>query len=205
VRENGQTVNADQFWLIVESAREAAKRDWWSQRDVLVGQRRHLLNTMRGLDPFEMVVFSMWWGRFSGQADRPDIRSALICSTECGSDDYYLDFRQTLVCFGQHLFARVLQNADNLVEVIERWEVSSLALEGIAHVAGKAYREATGEDDVPEHVYAQAAAVVDRQPDRLPPITVPVFDGDFDHFDLAEVRKRFPRLAARLPEAGDLL
>lgn len=195
-------MNAEQFWSIVEGTREAAKRDWRPRRSVLDLHEHHLALAMRGLTPLKMIVFACWWGRLMGHLHRHDLRAAVYWACSCASDDHFLDVRKGLVALGRDSFVRVLENADNLVDVLERWDVDSMAAEDITGIPTKVYEQVTGSADVPDSIFDQAQTIVDAQPDGLPPLPERP-DNEFDFTDPAVMRERFPRLTKKLPTTGE--
>lgn len=196
----------DQFWSIVERARERANDNWQPGRDVLEDQADHLREEMRSLDPFIIIVFDTWWKTLAVRPRRRDVRAAFLWMTGgVGSDDTFFDFCQCLVCLGRDVLNKVVQDPDNLVELVERWDVDVRSFaDDIGGIPVTAYAEATGADDIPEEVRLRAANHVGRQTGGIPMSSnEPATDDTVDWSDLVEMRKRFPRLVARLPGIGD--
>lgn len=167
------------FWDILDSSREGTDGD-------LEAQSANLVALLDALPVEEVVAFDARFVEANLALYTWDIAGAGTVLLGWMSDDVFTDLRTWVVARGRAVHERVLADPDSLVDVdVEDLEAVGLA-EELAYAAHGAYESRTGRallDDHPEQHLAEPSA--------------PPAGEAFDTADDAELRRRYPRLAAR--------
>jgi hypothetical protein len=180
------------FWSVIESTRDAAKtRPRPATTDFLDVHIETLRDALAALPPDDVAGFEARFHELSVRAYRWDLWGAAYWMHGGCGDDSFWDFRSNLISLGRQRYEAALADPDSLVEIVGQPDVPYMLGEGFQYVAGRVYKELTGQD-VPDSVYTV------KQP------TDPIgYDPDISHDDQAYMAKHYPRLVARLPEMGD--
>ena len=160
------------FWPLVTETRSAAGNDTGRQSELLQ-------NRLTQLSPKQIVAF----GRTRAQLDRRaytyDLWAAAYVIEDGCSNDCFRDFRGYLISLGPTVYEAALRNPDSLAPVVQNAEQGDW--ENADNVAPDAYSSVTGND------YPLDTSDLSDRPRGKP----------FDENDIAGLRRRFPRLAAR--------
>lgn len=174
------------FWdiLTVACSSETVPEDW----------DEGLTAELRKLSPAEIVAFDCLFDDKTDKAYTYDLWGAAYLINGGASDDGFYYFRCWLVAMGKVVYDAALFNPDNLAEVVLPDEVYEAEIYGAARAACRARGIS---DEAYDDLQAQARG--DRVRSNIPTGQRWNFDKD------AEVRRRFPLLAAKYleVEAGD--
>ena len=133
----------EHFWAIIAQAYTNAGSDF----DRQLGELQALLE---GLMPSEILEFSHHFERRMAVAYHWDIWAAAFIIRGGCSDDAFIDFRGTLIAFGQQVFESVVEDSDTLRDVLDRTcfddPEDEMFVEGFPAVAQKAYSSLTGNE-----------------------------------------------------------
>lgn len=160
-----------EFWEIIQSTDSAEYES----------RIRALRNTLDGLPPDEIVAFDRQLWALIDRAYDWDLWGAAYCANGGCGDDMFDYFRAWLVSCGERVYSAVTARPDELVNYLPD-DFDELDFEAILYVTCEAYENKTGTEF--------SAPSRDRQPSPRGE------EWDFD--DDAEVRKRLPRLYARI-------
>ena len=171
------------FWEIIENARQLAQTRERAPADSLSTMHlQALAETLRALPPKAILGFQMRFDDYLQRAYRADLRAA--ASILGGAKDF-ADFRACLISMGMEKYFRVIAQPDYLAEVLEPSDVPTLRTSGFQQVAARIYRDVTGADIPHQHGNGIASGK---------PVGAPI-----DHANVAELRRRFPKLVAKFP------
>jgi len=177
------------FWkIIAESRRQALARRIPKGRDVLDVQIDKLKQILRALSPEEIVAYESRFGYYLDLAYRWDLWGAAYWLYGGCGDDGFWDFRSTIISLGKRRFFRILADPDCLAQLLKRPDVPYLQAEGFQYVAMKIYAEKTGQS-MPE-------------PELKLPWPREPKGRRFNFDNKAVMRRRYPKIVARLPEMG---
>jgi hypothetical protein len=177
-----------EFWALVGESREEAKRAPRGEDDDFADLHASALQkALARLEPERLAAFDAHFRRFSALAYRWDLWAAATWIGGGCSDDGFTDFRACLVSLGKDLYESILRDPDALADVVERPDTPYLQSEGFQYLAGQLYEEKTGKELPPD-----------------PTLTFPAEPAgeEFDFDDAAGMKRRLPKLTARLPEGG---
>ena len=192
-------MEVEAFWELIEQARSTAHDD-----EQLV---ERVATALLALPTEEILDFEQQLSQAKQQAYRWEVWGAAYLINGGCSDDAFQDFRAWLVAQGRDTFTRAVADPDSLAEhpAVRRMADARrdgwLGLESLHYVAEEAYERRTGDHE------AFFAALSQRGPRRAadtaqhPAGEEPARhrdpageDWDFD--DMAEMRRRLPRLAS---------
>lgn len=180
-------MNEREFWKIVESTRrEALEQRRRPDQDLMDLHEKTLAVALKRLPPGEVAAFDARFTELQYRAYRWDLWNAAYLFDGGCSDDGFIDFRSCLISLGREWYDRILAEPDELAEIIGRTDVPYMQSEGFQYVARKVYEELTG-SDIPDP--------------GLPHPGDPVGENT-DPEDLELMRKRYPKLTAKLDEQG---
>ena len=181
-------MNEPTFWELIERSRQLVNRAQCEDGQAFHNaQSNHLKQLLMDLSPAEIIAFD---GRFGDMYDRAytwDLWAVAYWLHGGCSDDGFLDFRACLISVGRERFTRAVNDPDGIVEWIDADDVPFTQSEGFQYIASEAYEGKTG-----------------RRMDRTPAVghRKEPAGHNFDFNDTDEMRRRFPRLTATLPEGG---
>jgi len=161
-------MNENHFWKIVDATLPAAG-DRERQEDLLWQQ-------LIVLPPKDVAAFASWFDRQIDRSDCDNVEVAFALISGVGADDGYHDFRCWLVSRGRVAYMAALNDPDSLSTVVTPEEDTHFA--DFSYVALGVYEHLTGED-CPH--------------DQRPKLSYPPPE-KWDTRDIAEVRRRMPRL-----------
>jgi hypothetical protein len=172
-------MDSSTFWDLVDRSRAGTDGD-------LEAQGANLVALLDDLPVEEVVAFDARFVEANLALYTWDVAGAGTVLLGWMSDDVFTDLRTWVVARGRAVHERVLADPDSLVEVdVADLEAVGLA-EELAYAAHGAYESRTGR------------ALLDDHPDQeLAEPGVPPAGEAFDTADDAELRRRYPRLAAR--------
>jgi hypothetical protein len=181
--ENG-AMNEDRFWRLIEESRTKAKPKIAKGVDVAGLQEKALEEVLNPLTPGDLAAFDRHFHRLSLKAYRWDLWAAAYWIGGGCSDDGFMDFRANLVSLAKEAYERVLADPNALADVVGRPDTPDLQAEGIGYVAARLHEKKTGKrpPDDPEVKFPENPA-----------------GEEFDFDDDAEMRRRLPKLTARVP------
>lgn len=183
----------DEFWSIIASAR-ATTEPGRSPASAVV---RHLAEA----SPEAILDYEEQFQEASSLLSRWDVWAAGYLIGGGCSDDRFMDFRAGIVSLGRDWYERVARNPDALA----RYEPVRRAAgarddvifdEEFVNAAGSAYRQLTGDDE--EFFLALERRLAASGPQE----SARDMGEEFDFDDMAEMRRRLPRLAALYRRAG---
>lgn len=160
---------------------------------------RALIHVLARLDPAEIVGFERAFDQVRARADRADVALAAALIEPGYRDED--GFRAGLVALGRATFEAALRDPDSLAEhplvreIAAADDTRRLGREELIYAAGKAYSEATGQDEITffDLVAAEAEDVDDQPSDETA-------GNAWDGSEEAETRRRLPRLSALFGE-----
>lgn len=131
-------MDEDQFWRIMQTAKDNAKGDYEQQQE-------ELANELRKLTADEIILFGNRFRYFKGQANTWELWGAIyIIHGGCG-DDSFNDFREWVIGQGKDFYYKTVSDPETLVEV-ETTEIEDVDWEGLGYVASAVFEELTGEE-----------------------------------------------------------
>jgi len=136
-------MNIDQFWAIMESAKNA------DEPEVPVG------NALAGLSVEELVSYQEHFDTLHANAYRWDVWGAAYIRDGGCSDDGFTDFRYGLISLGREIYEAALADPDSLAAVDEGVEIAN---ETFGYIALEAYEKKTGKD-MPRNPHRRADPV----------------------------------------------
>ncbi|WP_088282100.1 DUF4240 domain-containing protein [Kineosporia sp. A_224] len=180
-------MDSSTFWDLVDASREGTDGD-------LEAQGANLVALLDALPLADVAAFDARLGEANLALHTWGVVGAGTVLLGRMSDDVFTDLRTWVVAHGRAVHERVLADPDSLADV-DADDVESVGLaEEVAYAAHRAYESRTGRDLLDDHPGQEAAE----------PAGPPAGES-FDPGDDAELRRRYPRLAARwLPAAGPL-
>jgi hypothetical protein len=175
-------MNTDDVWRLVEQARSTLGRDREDDNELLA---ERVIELAAQRDPADIFALAQPFADLHNNSYRADLWAAAYIINGGCSDDGFDYFRGWLIAQGQAVYEQVLADPDSLAAVpaIQRAHArgdANIECEGMISVAWLAYEEATGEE-LPGDAYGGELPELDP-------------DWDFDFDDLAELRRRLPRL-----------
>ncbi|MEM8672081.1 MAG: DUF4240 domain-containing protein [Planctomycetota bacterium] len=133
----------EQFWAIIARSYKNAGSDFERQ----LGELQALLEA---LNPEEILEFGGHFERRMALAYHWDVWAAAFIIRGGCSDDSFVDFRGTLIAFGQQVFESVMEDSDRLRDVLDRVcfddPEDEMFVEGFPSVADRAYFSLTGQE-----------------------------------------------------------
>lgn len=138
---NYKKMDKDEFWKIIEKARQESNGDQDLHYKILV-------ETLSAYEPEHIIQFEIIFEQFVRDADDYKIVAAQKIIEGGVTDDTYLYFRCWLIAQGEQVFLAALNNPDTLTDVAEGG--FSTDFEELLYVATAAYHKRTGikeEDD----------------------------------------------------------
>src|SRR5262245_45798508 len=127
-------MNRDKFWRLIAESRQSA--------DDCVGLAKHLFETLKRLEPPEILSFQQQMWQRLAESYRWDLWAvAYIVNGGC-SDDGFEYFRGWLIAQGCDYFEAALRDPESAAI---RAEPDANECEDILYVAPRAYQEATGQ------------------------------------------------------------
>lgn len=161
---------AASFWRVIRKARAGQDEERFQAR---------LQAQLRRLSPAEIVAFERQFQAQIWRANTWDLWGAAYLINGGCSDDCFVYFRFWLVAQGEEVYGAALKQPDSLATRID----PDAGAEGEWYLPARIYREKTGKQ-LPDVTPSWA-----REPDAKT-------GWDFD--DAAQMRRRYPRLYARL-------
>jgi hypothetical protein len=190
-------VERDEFWRLVEEARVGIADT--ASTDGAGEVARRLADRLGRMGPAAAIEFHLAMDDVVGDGYRWDLwAAAYLMRSGCG-DDGFEYFRRWLVAQGREAWDRALADPDSLVGYGVDPE-GLFSCEEVGTAAVDAYEQLTGD---PEAFWEELERLAGEQP---APVRVPVGPAgeEFDFDDAAQMRARFPRLAAlHLGDAHD--
>lgn len=169
----------DAYWALVERARAEAGDD--SPETV----SETLVSLLVQLPPDQVVEAGEAYERISRRGyGWPLWGAAYLLNGGCG-DDGFDYFRGWLVTRGRAVFEAAMADPDSLAAVVSTDELYEVACEDVLGAAWEAHQQLTGRDLPPP-----------TRPDPRPDLGE---EWDFD--DVAEMRRRYPRISALVAQA----
>jgi hypothetical protein len=160
------------FWPLVAETRSAARNDTGRQ-SALLEQR------LTQLPPAQIVAFGKMRAELDRRAYTYDLWAAAYVIEDGCSSDCFRDFRGYVISLGQAAYEAAIKDPDSLASVAENAEQGDW--ENADNVAPDAYSSVTSDD------YPLDSSDLSGTPRGTP----------FDENDIASLKRRFPRLAAR--------
>lgn len=186
-------MDADVFWALVDRSREQVDRNKADDGDDFYQfQVVHLKRLLSELTPADIVAFYKRYHDLHCRAYTWDLWAVAYWLYGGCSDDSFADFRAGLISLGRDWFERIVSDPDRAAELASASDVPYLiGCDDFAPLSGLAYKNKTGR------------RLSDDAPPATPHPRTPAGD-DFEFDDADEMRRRFPRLTAELPEPGTL-
>lgn len=129
-----------EFWQLIESAKEDAKGDEHLQGETLI-------KNLAKLEPEQIVAFECLVCEYLIEADHFNILAAQKIIDGYVSDDTYLYFRCWLIAQGEAVFTNALRHPDTLAGVVED---GYQEFEDLLNVATTAFEKRTGRTEEDE-------------------------------------------------------
>ena len=195
-------MDEDQFWQIIESSREDARKVPREPiQDFLDVHEQTLAAALRTLSPEKIIGFNNRFWNAHHRAYRWNLWAAAYWTCGgCGGDGF-IDFRACLISLGRKAYEQVLRDPDSLAEIVDQPDLPCLQCEGFQYVASKVYREKTG-DKIP--LGTEESPLGTEESPLLPRGSPPGPTGErIDEEDVEVMRRHFPRLVAKFPKGGD--
>ena len=164
------------FWALIEESRTAMTRERDGNMD---RQVRRLSELLHQLAPEEIFAFEEHFGAFATAAADWNLRAVAYIIGEGCSDDGFEYFRFWLISLGRAYYERALEDPVQVDLILSETHAEDIFFEGIAYVAGSAYRALT-RADIPDPASAPQ----------------PSFRGAPWRGD-EELRQRYPALCAK--------
>ena len=131
-------MDEDQFWKIIQTAKDNANGDYEQQQEELASE-------LRKLTPDNIILFGNRFRQFRGQANTWELWGAIyIIHGGCG-DDSFNDFREWVIGQGREFYYRTINNPETLVDV-ETGKIEDVEWEGLGYVSGTVFEELTGQE-----------------------------------------------------------
>lgn len=131
-------MDEDQFWGIIQTAKDRANGDYEQQQEELATE-------LRKLTPDDIILFGNRFRYFRGEANTWELWGAIyIIHGGCG-DDSFNDFREWVIGQGKDFYHRTLNNPDTLVYV-DTDKIEDVEWEGMGYVPATVFEELTGKD-----------------------------------------------------------
>lgn len=131
-------MNENQFWKIIQAAKDNADGDYEQQQE-------ELANALRKLTPDDLILFGNTFLYFRGQANTWELWGAIyIIHGGCG-DDSFNDFREWVIGQGKDFYHRTVTNPETLVDV-DRDKIEDVEWKGLGHVPATVFEALTGQD-----------------------------------------------------------
>jgi len=185
-------VDVDQFWTLMESAREAAEPTIGT--DNVGGPiAQELVRRLAPSGTDNVLSFADHFNRATSQLNRWDVWAAAYLIARGCSDDSFIDFKAGIVTLGLDWHRRVVADPDSLAEhplviaAATGGNPYALFAETVNYVPVYAFEQITGDD----HAYYEAAATHERADEASNDM-----GEDFDFDDPEQVKLRLPQLAA---------
>ena len=186
-------MQTSRFWKVIAESRDrAGKLPLPPRTEFSRVHEQALLEMFREISPVQIIAFEQRRRKLSAAAYRYDIWGAAYWYAGGCGDDAFEDFRWNVICLGREWYERILANPDNLADTIGDRTVPWMTAQWSFQPHRKAYFEKTGKELDPPHKF--------RFPDK--PIGVR-FELDDRDLMRAQMRAKYPKLAAKLPNMGD--
>lgn len=131
-------MDENQFWQIIQSAKDNANGDYEQQQE-------ELANQLRKLTADEIILFGNRFRYFRGQANTWELWGAIyIIHGGCG-DDSFNDFREWVIGQGKEFYYKTIADPDTLVE-LETSKIEDVEWEGLGYVPSTVFEELTGQE-----------------------------------------------------------
>ena len=172
-------MSEDEFWEHVRATKRVDPEEHAEQ----------LAARLAKLPEGDILDFVHHWDAASARAYRRDLWGAAYLVNGGCSDDGFQYFRWWLILQGREVYEAALADPDSLAEVLDgENDVEAEVRPGL-----DAWLRVTGteEDDAGYAAFHRAMTFRHPKPPQPPPLAL-----DWDFGDDAEVRRRFPRLAA---------
>lgn len=189
-------MEADEFWALVDEAREAAGGD-------LVRQAELLSAALARRAPADIVSFDALFHRIIAQGYTFDLWAVGYLAAGGMSDDEFVDFRAMLVGMGQTVWDRAVEDPDSLADVLDDGSDDAIgAADTLGHAAAEAYRQSTG-SQMPTPESTDDGGTDDDLGDSPDDATASPSGLPWDENDPADLEKRFPQSWARWGRGGN--
>jgi len=165
-------VDVDGFWKTIAEACQSdpVQVEGWNER---------LQAELMKYPPDEILSWNHIFDRMDAQAFTEDLWGAAYIINGGASDDGFYYFRCWLIGMGRDAYEAAIADPDNLAHIVEPGLDAEVEIYAAAH---QAWMEVTGESDTTDYPARNEASELRGEA------------WNFD--DKAEVRRRFPRLAA---------
>jgi hypothetical protein len=131
-------MDEDQFWSIIQTAKDNSNGDYEQQQE-------ELANQLRKLTPEQIILFANRFRYFRGQANTWELWGAIyIIHGGCG-DDSFNDFREWVIGQGRDFYYNITKDPDSLVE-FDTDTMDHIEWEGLGYIPSTVFKEMTGQD-----------------------------------------------------------
>ena len=131
-------MDEDQFWKIIQTAKDNANEDYEQQQEELADE-------LRKLTPDDIILFGNRFRYFRGQANTWELWGAIyIIHGGCG-DDSFNDFREWVIGQGRDFYYRTINNPETLVDV-DTDKIEDVEWEGLGYVPATVFEELTRQE-----------------------------------------------------------
>jgi len=131
-------IDEDQFWKIIQTAKDNANGDYEQQQEELADE-------LRKLTPDDIILFGNRFRHFRGQANTWELWGAIyIIHGGCG-DDSFNDFREWVIGQGREFYYKTINNPETLVDV-DTDKIEDVEWEGLGYVPATVFEELTGQE-----------------------------------------------------------
>jgi hypothetical protein len=164
-------MDEDQFWSIIQTAKDNSYGDYEQQQEELADE-------LRKLTPNDIILFENRFRHFRGQANTWELWGAIyIIHGGCG-DDSFNDFREWVIGQGRDFYYKTINNPETLVDV-ETSKIEDVEWEGLGYIPATVFEELNGQE-MP-YPYQEKLETTGNEWDE---------EGD-------DLKQMFPRLAAK--------
>ncbi|HZI96923.1 MAG TPA: DUF4240 domain-containing protein [Actinomycetales bacterium] len=137
-------METDEFWALIDSARDEAKADPARQTELLT-------RSLSGLAADDIVSFDAHFRSTRARGYTWDLWAVGFLAAGGMSDDAFMDFRAYLIGRGREVWERALEDPDAITDELDwgpnREPAEAIGdSEGLAYAAAQAYEQSTGSE-----------------------------------------------------------
>lgn len=164
----------DQFWAIVHAAKA---QGGGTQAGMAAALERALVR----LSVHDIGAFCVRFDDLQDSAYRWDVWAAAYIMNGGCSDDSFMDFRKWLIASGRQVYEAALSDPDSLASLPDALTAEGVTFEELFGIVEDAYERVSGGQERPRNKRVAEEPAGE----------------DFDFDDEDEMRRRFPKLAAK--------